>query len=242
MRRKPNQEEYEEWLRTRPPDPPEWALIVENKRFFQPPDIVRSPEDALQLFGHILWRWEPGPRYLQGGVPFGERPQDRDSVVNAADSTLAEYVRQTPNFLTSLLADTLALEMLAYAQTRRDARMRREDRLRGGLPASLLSHFLKEASPKEGELLWRTIQATNVKELITLTIQVQQASFNPLYLERRIDYGLSRALIHQLGPAAIPELRPQLEGIVPPSTLDALEAVAHQDYTTFTFPELLPPD
>lgn len=230
MRRKTNQEEYEEWRRTRPPDPPEWARIVENERFFQPPDTVRSHEDALRLFGHILWRW----------IPF----HDENRALKAADIVLAEYIRQHPSLLAQWLTQSTIREKLAFSQTKEDAQRRADGQILGGMPESLIVRLFQYAAPEEGVLLGQTIQASDAMALaagISLTVHAGHQGLPLRWIG--LPFGLSYKIATTLPLSAIPELRAQLTGQVPPSLLDALEGLIRiTSNESFLFSELLPED
>lgn len=75
---------------------PEWALIVENPRFFACPLHITTAEEAFTALGHYLWRWSrPNP------------------VADQIDQRLAAFAKAKPGTLEALLADPERQQILA---------------------------------------------------------------------------------------------------------------------------------
>lgn len=224
--------------------PKEWAQIVENPRFFQKPDSLATPDDAFTLLGHILWRWKAPLRYRQGGESFGERPQEALPTIDALDRALAAFVRAHPGALEALLAEPKNLKLLAFAQQGHDAKARREEKLFGGLPRTLLSVFTDQARAQEAELLWRTVRALDALSLWKIVLTAQKR-YRPLL--KTDGLGLAHRLLGSVlkhsGPDSIPELAMALRGILPPQLADVLPVLALPDGDfDFRFPRILPED
>jgi len=208
--------EYEAWRASQPPDPPQWALIVENPRFLRCPDKLTTAEDAFTALGHYLWRWSrPNPVAEHIALP------------------LAAFAKAHPGTLEALLADPEYLQILAYAQGGVDAQRRRLGKHQGGRPESLLSLLFL------GEPLWSVLQELEPLPLLESCLRAQ-ARFRAVIFSEVV-FTLPGKLVRHHGAALEQQARHTLAALVPPNVLDIFDAIA-SDAQCFRFSELLPPE
>lgn len=191
---------------------PEWALIVENPRFFRCPKDIITAEDAFTALGHYLWcvSKPPVPVHL--------------------DQKLAAFVKANPGRLEELINDPEHLLLLARAQGGADAEERRLGKRIGGCPQSLLEVFLS------GQSLPRMLAQLEPLRLLESCLQAQ-THFQEHYIFCGITYGLPGVLIQQHGRRLVRQAQESFATTVPQSFLDVLNAVVQKQ--TYVFPEIL---
>lgn len=208
--------------------PKQWAEITENPRFFRASEELTTVDEAFTLLGHLLWR--------------AEKTGNRSLL--SLDRLLANYVHTHPGTLEAVLLTPENQRLLAFAQSGDDAKQRREGRLFGGLPRSLLRVLLCEAQWDEGAFLWQTVRQLDAVCLWRFALESQhvQRYFVPDH-RVAVSQGLLRSLLLQFGLSELAALQTELVGLLAPSQRDTMTAVLSATRgVSFRLPELLPDD
>lgn len=214
--------------------PSEWSLVVDNNLFDHVPKTMTSAEDAILMLGYVAKCWHPtyvriigeGSKYLNRDEVASEYKSKFDSwmelksKLDSCDARLASFVTNHPGKLESLLGDQIWQERFALTQTRKDAEDRKEGKAMGGLPTSVMSNFLNEASFVEDEFLWRSMRACDQLTLLRSVLSCQ-SRFKAVFHGHE-PWELLSGIARSLGPERFSTVRGQLEDFAPPELLDVL--------------------
>ncbi len=206
--------------------------------YFKSPENLHTAEDAILMLGCAAKLWvgpfrtigfEDGKKIVEG-----EKPQYKQRQIDEWDLHLEHFVRKNPGALEAILRDTSWLKRLAYTRTKNAADAYREGRLSGGLPESVLLNFLNEASPVDGEFLWRTIRACDPVSMLRFAIQSCSWFQSFLYFHPPEHFLFSIA--RWLGVDRFAEIAPELSDVARTELLDALSVSAlDEDFWERTF-------